>query len=146
MPTLPWITPNPAAPQTRAVVMASRFELRSLMHVPGFFLKSLGAWKQVRSAPGALGASLIANPLQRRFFTLSAWESKEALYAYANTEPHRSSMQGLRSTMKHSVFTFWEIPAEELPIAWDEAKRRLDEQERSNASGSPGDAPGGTSG
>ncbi|MBL1102111.1 DUF3291 domain-containing protein [Streptomyces coffeae] len=125
MPTLPWTTPNPATPGTRALVMASRFEVRSMRDVPRFFLKSLSAWRQVKKAPGALGASLIAQPLKRTFFTLSAWESQEALYTYASAEPHRTIMTGLRSTMRRSTFDFWQVPVEDLPVTWDDARLRL---------------------
>ncbi|MEE1755468.1 DUF3291 domain-containing protein [Streptomyces sp. SP18CS02] len=128
MPTIPWVTPNPAPPGATAVVMASRFEVRSVRDVPRFFLKSLSAWGQVRKAPGALGASLEARPLKRTFYTLSAWQDREALYAYARAEPHRGIMTGLRRTMCGSAFTFWEVPVSDLPIGWDEAKRRLAEQ------------------
>ncbi len=94
----------------RAFVMASRFDVRSFRDVPRFFLRSLAAWKQVKGAPGAYGATLIAQPLKRTFWTLSAWEDKRALSTYAKTEPHRSIMTGLRSTTSGSVFTFWEHP------------------------------------
>lgn len=143
MPTLPWVTPHPARPGTQAFVMASRFEVRSLKDVPGFFLKSLSAWGQVRRAPGALGASLEARPLRRVFYTLSAWESRDALYAYAGAEPHRSIMTGLRKTMSRSTFTFWEVPADRLPIDWGDAKHRIELQARADASDVSGTAPGG---
>ncbi|MER7751367.1 DUF3291 domain-containing protein [Kitasatospora sp. NPDC097643] len=130
MPTLPWITPNPAAPGTRAVVMASRFEVRSLADVPRFFAKSIAVWRQIGRTPGALGASLVAHPLRRTFYTLSAWESREALNAFAAAEPHRSVMTSLRDTTKESTFTFWQTPVKQLPITWTEAHRRLDEQRR----------------
>jgi heme-degrading monooxygenase HmoA len=133
MPTLPWTVPNPAPPNTQAFVMASRFEVRSARNVPGFFVKALSAWRQVRSAPGALGASLIAQPLKRTFFTLSAWEDRDALYAFAATEPHRSIMNGLRPTMRESTFTFWEVPVAELPITWANAKQHLADQARLDA-------------
>ncbi|WP_128436993.1 DUF3291 domain-containing protein [Streptomyces cyaneus] len=129
MPTLPWTTVTTPAPDAQAFVMASRFEVRSLKDVPRFFLKSLAAWKQVSGAPGAYGASLIAEPFKRTFWTLSAWQDKEALYAYAKTEPHRSIMTGLRPTMKDSTFTFWQVPAADLPIDWADARRRLAEQQ-----------------
>ncbi|MBT2397464.1 DUF3291 domain-containing protein [Streptomyces sp. ISL-100] len=133
MPTLPWVTPNAAPSHAQAFVMASRFEVRSLGDVPRFLWKSLAAWRQVRSAPGAYGASLIAQPVKRAFYTLSAWESRDALYTYARTEPHRGIMTGLRSTMSASTFTFWEVPAGQLPIGWDDAKRRLaDERARTD--------------
>ncbi|WP_371481400.1 DUF3291 domain-containing protein [Kitasatospora sp. NBC_00315] len=125
MPTLPWTTPNPPGPHTRVLVMASRLEVRTLREVPRFFVKSLAAWRQLRTAPGAVGASLIAQPLRRTFWTLSAWEDRAALDAYVRAEPHRSIMTSLRGVMKDSVFTFWEAGAEELPIAWPEARRRL---------------------
>ncbi len=136
MPTLPWTVPNPAAPNTQAIVMASRFTVRS--GVLRFFLKSFAAWRQVRSAPGALGASLIAQPLKRTFFTLSAWQDRDALYTYAATEPHRTIMKELRSTMQSSTFTFWEVAVEQLPITWDDAKRRLAEQAQVDAGDSSG--------
>ncbi|MFB8026190.1 MULTISPECIES: DUF3291 domain-containing protein [unclassified Streptomyces] len=135
MPTLPWVTPQPPPSDATTVVMASRFEVRSLRDVPRFLLKSLTAWRQVRSAPGAFGASLIARPGRRVFYTLSAWESREALHAYARTEPHRGIMTALRPTMLSSTFTFWEVPAGRLPIGWDEAKRRIEEQRRADAAG-----------
>ncbi|NKQ25556.1 DUF3291 domain-containing protein [Streptomyces galbus] len=128
MPTLRWTTVHTPAPDAEAFVMASRLEVRSLSDVPRFFVKSLASWKQVCSAPGAYGASLIAEPLKRTFWTLSAWQDKDALYTYARTEPHKSIMIGLRPTMKDSVFTFWQVPAAQLPIDWSDAKRRLAEQ------------------
>jgi hypothetical protein len=115
--------------------MASRFEVRTLKDVPRFFLRSLAAWKQVRSAPGAYGASLIAQPARRVFYTLSAWQDRDALYAYARTEPHRGIMTSLRSTMRASTFTFWEVDTTGLPITWDDARRRLTEQARTDAAG-----------
>lgn len=128
MPTLPWSTPNPAPSHAPAYVMASRFEVRSLKDVPRFFLKSLAAWRQVTRAPGAYGASLVAQPLKRTFYTLSAWQDRDTLYAYARTDPHRGIMRNLRPTMRDSTFTFWEVTTDDLPITWDEARRRLQEQ------------------
>ncbi|GAA0899168.1 hypothetical protein GCM10009574_083060 [Streptomyces asiaticus] len=120
--------------------MASRFEVRSMRDVPRFFLKSLSAWGQVKKAPGAFGASLIAQPLKRTFYTLSAWESREALSTYAGAEPHRSIMTGLRSTMRTATFDFWDVPAEDLPITWSDARRRLRAKLAADeaAAGSPG--------
>ncbi|GAA2259280.1 hypothetical protein GCM10010145_33360 [Streptomyces ruber] len=137
MPTLPWVTPNPAQPDTTAFCMASRFELGSRKDVPRFFLKSLVAWGQVRKSPGALGASLEAQLLNGVFFTLSAWESKDALYTYAGTEPHKSIMTGLRATSRRSTFTFWEVPVGQLPLDWRDAKARLEEKARADEASGP---------
>jgi quinol monooxygenase YgiN len=120
--------------------MASRFEVRSRGDVLRFFARSLSAWRQVRSAPGALAASLVAQPSKRTFYTLSAWVDRDALYAYARTEPHHGIMTTLRPTMKSSAFTFWEAPAEQPLVTWEEAHRRLADQARADATSSPGPA------
>jgi len=132
MPTLPWTIPNPAPPGTHAYAMASRFEVRSAADVPRFFLKSLAAWRQVRSAPGCLGASLIAQPLRRVFYTLSAWQDRDALYAFAAAQPHRGIMASLRPTMRSATFTFWDVATGQLPLSWDDAQQRLSEQARAD--------------
>ncbi|WP_457028239.1 DUF3291 domain-containing protein [Kitasatospora sp. P5_F3] len=133
MPTLPWTTPNAPQPDAQILVMASRLEVSSLWNSPRFFLKSLSAWRQVRSAPGAVGASLIAQPLKGVFWTLSAWEDRKALYTYAKAEPHHSIMTSLRAVTKTSTFVFWEVAAEQLPIDWVDAKNRIAEQQRLDA-------------
>ncbi|MFI6316638.1 DUF3291 domain-containing protein [Nonomuraea sp. NPDC050556] len=129
MPTLPWTTPHSPEGHETALIMASRFEVRSFKDVPRFFLNSLAAWRQVRKAPGAFGASLVARPFKRTFQTLSAWESREHLMAFVNTEPHRAIMKAMRPTMSDSAFVFWNVSATDLPITWAEAERRLDEQQ-----------------
>ncbi|MGK5449908.1 DUF3291 domain-containing protein [Streptomyces radiopugnans] len=128
MPKLPWTTINPADPTAEAVVMASRLEVRSLRYVPRFFWLSLASWRQARRSPGAFGASLIAQLGRGVFWTLSAWESKEAVYAYAKAEPHNSIMKRLRPTMRESQFVFWNVPAERLPVSWEDARARLAEE------------------
>lgn len=135
MPTLGWITPNPAPAQAPVLVMASRFELRSLKDVPRFLKLSMASWRQVKTAPGAYGASLIAQPTSRVFYTLSAWQDRTTLKAYADTDPHGDAMRAMRPKMRQSTFVFWQTDAEHLPITWDEAKRRLAEKAAADAAG-----------
>ncbi|MDT0398789.1 MULTISPECIES: DUF3291 domain-containing protein [Streptomyces] len=133
MPTLGWITPHPAPANTRVYVMASRFELKSLSDVPKFLVHSLRSWSQVKTAHGVYGASLVAQPLRRTFFTLSAWQDRDTLFAYAKTDPHLTSMRASRAACRRSTFVYWEAGSAELPISWDEAKRRLDAKAREDA-------------
>lgn len=125
MPTLPWISVRPA--DAPAVVMASRFELRRLRDVPRFFLDAMRIHRQVRAADGVLGVSLVAHPLQREFFTLSAWRDRAAVDALVRAEPHRSAMGRYHAVMADASFRFWEVPPDALPPSWDDARRRLDE-------------------
>lgn len=130
MPTLPWIPMEDAAPDAEAVVMASRFEVRSLRHVPGFFLASLALLRQARTSPGTHGFTLKAELTKRTFWTLSAWRDDASLRAYAAAEPHRSTMRRKRGVMRDSTFVYWKVTGAELPIAWDDARRRLAEKAR----------------
>jgi heme-degrading monooxygenase HmoA len=105
--------------------MASRFRLRRLRDVPRFFLDAMRIHRQVRAADGALGVSLVARPLQREFFTLSAWRDRAAVDALVRAEPHRSAMGRHHEDMEDAAFRFWEVPPDALPPSWDEAYRRL---------------------
>jgi heme-degrading monooxygenase HmoA len=106
--------------------MASRFRLRRLRDVPRFFADSMRIHRQTSASPGALGVSLIARPLRREFFTLSAWTSREDLNQMVRTEPHRSAMRRHRAGMADATFTFWDVDYDNLPVSWDEARTRLD--------------------
>jgi hypothetical protein len=123
MTTLPWISVRPA--DAPAVVMASRFRLRRLRDVPRFFLDAMRIHRQVRAADGALGVALVAHPLRREFFTLSAWRDRAAVDALVRAEPHRSAMGRYHAVMADAVFRFWEVPPDAVPPSWEEAFRRL---------------------
>jgi hypothetical protein len=146
MPTLPWLVVDRPVSGTTAVVMASHFRVRHLRHVPRFFLDSLRIHRQVRAADGAFGVSLIARPLHREFFTLSAWRDRAAVNALVRAEPHVGAMRRHRAAMAESTFVFWEVPGAALPVPWTEARRRLDAEARVSRTGevrgrSAGDIP-----
>ncbi|MFJ7587180.1 DUF3291 domain-containing protein [Streptomyces sp. NPDC097617] len=125
MPDIPWSTPHRAAPDAEVYVMASRFETATLAGAVRFFLKAPGIILQIRKAPGAHGVALRARVLSRTFLTLSAWEDRDALHRFARSEPHRSGSRAASAYMKESAFTYWTVPAAELPLTWAEAERRL---------------------
>jgi hypothetical protein len=130
VPTIPWTTLDPAPPDAptptgTVVVMASRFRVRRYRHMLPFLLDSMRVRSQVARAPGAVGMSLVARPLRREFFTLSAWSDRAALDATVTAEPHRSVMRRQRDAMAESRFAFWEADRADLPVSWDEARRRL---------------------
>lgn len=128
MPTIPWTTPkivvNAHGP-TDAVVMASRFDLRAMSYVPGFLLAAMRIRRQMLASPGVLGVSLIAKPLRKTFFPLSAWRDRDALEAAVARQPHAHTMELFHPRMADSHFVFWTIPRSELPPRWPDALQRL---------------------
>ncbi|MET9774258.1 DUF3291 domain-containing protein [Streptomyces sp. NPDC006367] len=124
MPTLPWTVPNPP-PGTEVHVFASRFETRTLWGALRFLASTPGVWRQLRTAPGAYGASLKAEPLKRTFWTLSAWESPAALKTFARSGTHAPASRGLSAHMRDSAFASWQVSSDDLPVDWAEARERL---------------------
>ncbi|MFB8004182.1 hypothetical protein [Nocardia sp. NPDC056000] len=132
MPTLPWSTiGTPGTPEVQC--MASRLEVKSLRNAPGFLLSSLALWWQARRSPGVLGVALKAEMFKGVFWTYSAWDDKSAIYSYARTEPHRSTVARKRKVMRDATFVFFTAPADDMRLSWDEIGRRIDAQRDSTA-------------
>lgn len=128
MSTLPWIALRSVEPGASALVMASRFRVRRRRDVPRFLVDSIRIHRQVRAADGALGVSLVARPLRREFLTLSAWLDRGALDAFVRAQPHVGAMRRHRPAMAESTFTFWTVLADGMPVPWNDARRRLDDE------------------
>ena len=125
MPTLPWTVPNRPPQATEVHVFASRFETRTLWGALKFLVRTPGVWRQIRSAPGAYGASLRAEPFRRTFWTLSAWESPLALKTFARSGAHAPTSRGLSAQTRESKFASWSASGDALPVSWAEVRRRL---------------------
>ncbi|MET0641036.1 MAG: DUF3291 domain-containing protein, partial [Jiangellaceae bacterium] len=102
----------------------SRLQLRSARHIPGFFRSALKIRRQVRRSPGAIGVSLLAQPLRKTFWTLSAWIDQAALDMFVRTEPHAGIMARYHDRLVGPEFTTWTMSDPTMPKAWSNAKER----------------------
>jgi hypothetical protein len=109
------------------MVMASRLPLHSITRVPWFIGLTVQVVRQLERTDGLLGYSLRAQPLAHTFWTLSAWRDEESLASFARALPHAAIIVRLRPHMDETRFSWWETPAETLPVRWDDAVRRLAE-------------------
>jgi hypothetical protein len=125
MPPIPWRTVATPQPEQDYLVMASRLPLRSYRTIPWFLGLTLSVVRQLERTEGLAGYSLLAQPLKRTFWTLSAWTGPAALDAFVTTMPHLSVMTRLRPHMGRTRFTSWTVPGSALPIAWQSAVERL---------------------
>ena len=128
MPALPWIKVSTPEPGTELTVMASRLPLRSHRHIPGFLRWTVRIRGQLSRAPGLVGYSLDAHLLEKTFWTLSAWTGRPAMEDFVRQDPHAAGMGSIRPHMRPSTFVFWTATAGELPIRWDDARRRIAEK------------------
>jgi heme-degrading monooxygenase HmoA len=125
MPALPWTTFQAFDADTTYVVMVSRLRLRRYRHVPGFLRAATAIRRQLTTSPGLLGYSLDAHLLRKTFWTLSAWTDNESLQTFNTTPPHRDVTARMRPRMGPTDFAFLTLKGNELPLAWEDARRRL---------------------
>ena len=126
MPASPWRTIGTPEPGSEVLALVSYLPLKSYWREPHFFFYTARVMKQLASAPGLLGYSLLARPLLRRFWTLSAWENAGALEGFVERPPHARIMTALTRHMDKTEFVRWTLKGSELPLRWDEALRRLE--------------------
>lgn len=125
MPAFPWATFTKPDPAQQYLVMASRLPLRSYRTIPAFLRLTFAVRGQLAHAEGLVGYSLLAEPLSKTFWTLSAWRDQASLDAFARALPHADVVRALRPRMAPTTFLTWSVAGRDLPISWTEAKSRL---------------------
>ena len=137
MPPLPWRTKTQTDPDRSYLVMASRLPLRSRRTVPRFLRLTLSVVRQLERTDGLVGYTLLAQPMKKTFWTLSAWTDQQHLDAFAGSMPHLAIIRKLRPRMGPTRFTFWTVQGSALPITWDEATDRLMSSSATPGHGAP---------
>jgi quinol monooxygenase YgiN len=125
MPASPWRTFCAPNPNGDFVALLSYLPLKSYWRVLPFVVYTAQVVKQLAAAEGLLGYSLLARPLSKRFWTLSAWKNEEALQAFVRHPPHQRIMTALAPHMDKTKFVHWTVKGSQLPLKWDDALPRL---------------------
>jgi hypothetical protein len=125
---LPWSKGPADASEGPHAAMASQFELKRYRDVVPFLRASMRLRKEAAAAPGSVGLGLAANPFTKTFWTLSSWESQDALRAFVAGQPHRAVVARFKDASARATFTFWDIPAPAAPPEWRDATIRLAER------------------
>jgi hypothetical protein len=125
MPASPWRTVSSPDPNGEVVALLSYLPLKSYWRVLLFFFYTAQVIKQLASAQGLLGYSLLARPLLKRFWTLSAWKNADALRSFVQDPPHVRIMAALTPHMDKTRFVRWTVKGSHLPLRWDDALPRL---------------------
>ncbi len=104
-------------------VSLTRLRIRSLRFVPLFVMDTLRSLGQVKKAPGFRQGALLADR-SWTFWTLTAWDSQDAMRAYMTTGSHKQAMPKLLHWCDEASVAHWTQPDDDLPT-WDEADRRM---------------------
>ncbi len=107
------------------MALATSLPLRKFSAIPRFLRYAREVGAQVERSRGAIGYSLRAKFLARRFHTLSAWESEEDLRAFVRERPHNRIMVNVRPLLRQTKFIRWREKGSSLPLDWDAALLRL---------------------
>jgi len=83
MPALPWTTISPPDRAREYVVMASRLPLARYRDMPGFLRAAMLIRTQLARTSGLIGYALDAHLARKTFWTVSAWDSRDALDAFS---------------------------------------------------------------
>ena len=81
-----------------------------------------------QSRPGRY--ALDARLLRKTFWTLSAWTGRPELAKFNGSDPHHAAVKAIRSRMQPTTFVTWTSRAGDLPVAWDEARERILQADR----------------
>src|SRR5437660_12162612 len=95
MPSSPWKWCRQASPEREYLVLLSVLPLKLFSRIPWFLLHTLRIAGQLAAAGGLVGYSPNAEPLAKRFWTLSVWEDAPALRALAGTPRPAKAMRAL---------------------------------------------------
>jgi hypothetical protein len=126
MPALPWTKGsfNPTGDR-ELHVLTSTLPLTRYGDVPRFLRWAMQIRKQLATTEGCAGYSLDARLLRKTFYTLSAWEDREAMDRFVRSGRHAAMLADMAGRLGQSTFVESSAPATELPLDWSAAKQRL---------------------
>ena len=93
------------------LISITELQCKSIWKLPKFIILSSRAAKQVKQAKGNIYNKIWNKGLTG--FTLTAWESKEAMMAFRNSDAHKVAMPQINKLASRYRNTNWE--ADKIP-------------------------------
>jgi hypothetical protein len=109
----------------QCTIMAARLTVRSYRGLPMLLRWSWRIRRQLPGRPGLAGYAVSLGPCRKTIWIVSAWTSRSELARFDRSALHSAAKAAIRPALAPSTFVVWSAPAAELPIRWDEARRRL---------------------
>lgn len=107
------------------VAMLTCLPLAGYLQVPRFFSFAFRIRAQLARTHGVIGYALRAKPLSKGFWTLSVWESEDALMEFIRNDPHGEAM--VTFEMGPTKAIRWKLTGADVPPSWSDALRRSKE-------------------
>lgn len=108
----------------QVVYIATFLPVRRWRHVIPFMRMSSKVAGQLQGTPGLLRFGLRADPLRKRFWTVSVWKDRASADAFVRTDPHLTATSRFADWAGDgAAFVSWS--SGDGTIDWDDALRRL---------------------
>jgi hypothetical protein len=104
-------------------ISVTRLRLRAFAYLPFFLWRTFQSSRQVVRAHGFLGGRTLVNS-KNVYWTITAWESEEAMREFRSADAHRSAMPKLLNFCDEASVVHWNQDDPELPT-WEESHRRM---------------------
>ena len=126
VPALPWTTGsyNPTGDQ-ELHVLTSTLPLTRYRDVPRFLRWTMQIRTQLATTDGCAGFSLDAHLLRKTFYTLSAWQDRDAMNRFVHSGRHAAMLADMAGRLGQSTFVESSTRPDGLPLDWAAAKQRL---------------------
>ena len=121
----PWKSLGQLDTDGEYLVLASSIPPKSMTSTWAMFTGSRRVRKQLLTADGVIGFSMLAEPFRKHYATLSVWRDAAALDTFARTNPHGRLMSELASAMDEPTFVRWTISGRDGLPSWTDALARL---------------------
>ena len=125
---MPWKKMAPVNPDGEYLALLTHLPLNRHRTIPRFFWATFAIQKQLAGSAAILGYALRAKPLEKDFWTMSAWLDERSLMDFAARLPHSQVMKALAPHMGSTKFIRWKVAGTDLPLRWDVAMERAKQE------------------
>jgi hypothetical protein len=124
-----WVHGPVTEPPATVVVAATKADYKRVRDLPFVFLEAVRLMRRWRHRSGSLGVLVAGEPGKTLSYSMSAWESRDALRSFLRAPDHVPLMRRYRPRQTWSMTRIWETDDFTPAKAWREAIRRLNEPE-----------------
>jgi len=95
-------------------ISLTRLRVRSIVYLPAFILANEASVRVIKKIPGFIeGKELIDKHLT--FWTITVWESEQAMKHFRNNDPHKKAMRKLPDWCNEGAYAHWTQEDEVIP-------------------------------
>lgn len=121
----PWKQIKPIDAERDYVGVVTELVPRSIRSTGRLFRGAQRASAQMAHSDGVIGFAILAQPLRRRYQTVSLWETDADVDAFARSGDHHVLVWSLAPELESVHSTRWRVRGRDGRPRWEQAQRLL---------------------